>query len=350
MSQIRIGNKCISKDSKTYIVAEIGANHNGDVELAKKTIDAAVKCKVDAVKFQTYTAKELVSDLDRIVSMGPKDNIKTERIEELFERVALKREFHKEVFDYANKAGLDAYSTPFSLSDVDFLNDLNVPCFKIAASDVDYIDLLKKIAMTGKPVMLSLGKCTIGEADLAISTIEETGCCELVIMHCVSQYPSPMDEINLNTIKTLKSQYPEYIIGFSDHSIGSTAAIGAVVLGARVIEKHFTLDKYLEGPDHWFSMDPDSMSVLVKEIRNIELAMGTSRKSIAKCESIGRVNSIRSLVVNKDLKKGSVITKNDLVALRPGTGIKPYDVDKIIGMKLQKDLKANTVLTWDSFK
>lgn len=350
MKNFMIGNRLIGTDQPTYIVAEIGANHNGDVELAKRTIDAAKECGVDAVKFQTYTAKELISDLDRLVTMGPEHNQVTERIEDMFDKVTLKREMHKEVFDYARSLGLEVFSTPFSIDGVDFLNNLDVNCFKVAASDVDYLDLLKKLAETNKPVMLSLGKCTMGEADMAITTLEENGCDKLVIMHCVSQYPSKIEDMNLKIINSLKTLYSEHIIGFSDHSLGITATLGAVVLGARVIEKHFTLDKSLPGPDHWFSMDPSEMKSLVTEVRNIEAAMGSSRKRILECENAGRNNSVRSLVINKDLNAGDVINESDLLALRPGYGIKPYDKEKIIGMKVQKSIKKATVLTWDLFK
>lgn len=350
MKSFMIGNRLIGSDQPTYIVAEIGANHNGDIELAKKTIDAAKECGVDAVKFQTYTAKELISDLDRLVTMGPEGNQFTERIEDMFDKITLKREMHKEVFDYARSVGLEVFSTPFSLDGIDFLQQLDVNCFKVAASDVDYLDLLEKLAKTSKPVMLSLGKCTMGEADMAISTLENNGCDKLVIMHCVSQYPSKIEDMNLNVITSLKTLYNDHIIGFSDHSLGITAALGAVVLGARVIEKHFTLDKSLPGPDHWFSMDPLEMKSLVSEVRNIEAALGSSRKCILECENSGRNNSVRSLVINRDLKAGDIINEEDLLALRPGHGIKPYDKEKIIGMKVQKSIKKLTVLTWDLFK
>ncbi|SQB35750.1 N-acetylneuraminate synthase family protein [Clostridium cochlearium] len=349
-SSFDINGRKIGDNHPTYIVAEIGANHNGDVNLAKRMIEVAVECGVDAVKFQTYTAEELVSDADRVLTWGPKDKQKSETIGKMFNRIALPREAHKEVFEYANRLGIMAFSTPFSIKGVEFLNKLQVPCFKVAASDVDYLDMLKEIGKTKKPVMLSLGKCTLGEADLAVETLIQSGCEKIVIMHCVSQYPSPINEMNLKVIEGLKSIYPEFVIGFSDHSMGITADLGAVALGAKVIEKHFTLDKNMDGPDHWFSMDPKDMKSLVREVRNLEAAMGHPRKRVLKCEEQGRKNSIRSLVVNRDIMKGEVIKKEDLVALRPGYGIKPYDKEKIIGLKINKELKSGTVLTWDHFK
>lgn len=350
LNEFYVQKKKIGHNQPTYIVAEIGANHNGDIKLAKKMIEAASECGVDAVKFQTYTSKELIVDRDRKFTWGPIGKQKTEAVGEMFDRIALNREAHAELFEYANELGLAAFSTPFSVDGVKFLNRLNVPCYKVAASDVNYIDMLKEIGSTNKPVMLSLGKCTLGEGDLAVQTLIDSGCEDIVIMHCVSQYPSPMNEMNLRVIEGLKNIYPEYVIGFSDHSMGITAALGAVALGAKVIEKHFTLDKSLCGPDHWFSMDTTDMLNLVNEVRNLEHAMGHPRKRVLKCEEQGRKNSIRSLVINRDIKEGELIKRDDLVALRPGYGIKPHDINKIIGLKVSKDLKSGTVLTWECFK
>lgn len=347
---INIGNKTISNEDKTFIVAEIGANHNGDIKLAKEMIKAAAECGVDAVKFQTYTSHELLADNDRELSYTSNGKQVKQTIGELFDNVSLNRNYHKELFDYAHNLGLEVFSTPFSLEGAEFLNNLNVPCFKIAASDVNYVDMLEKIAQYKKPVILSLGKCTLGEADQAINLLFDNGCKELIIMHCVAQYPSPIDEMNLNTIKTLKQLYPECIVGFSDHSLGITAAIGAVAFGAKMIEKHFTLNKKLEGPDHWFSMDPTDMKKMVAEIRHLELALGKSRKMILDCEKKERNTSVRSLVLNRRFKKNEIIKTTDLVMLRPGWGISPFDKNKVVGMKVNQDCDKNTVLTWDLLK
>lgn len=345
-----IENKFIANDSPTFIVAEIGANHNGDVELAKRAVDAAAECGVDAVKFQTYTAEELVADVERIVTWGPAGRQVSEPVGEMFNRIALPREKHKEVFDYAKRQGLIAFSTPFSIEGVDFLSHLDVPCYKVASSDVNYHALLIRLAQTGKPIMLSLGKCTLGEADDAISLLWDNKCKDLVIMHCVANYPSQMEDMNLNVIKSLKNMYPHCVLGFSDHSLGITASIGAVAFGARVIEKHFTLDKKMIGPDHWFSMDPSDMQNLVTEIRNLEIAMGHPHKRILKSEQAGRDNSIRSLVLAADVKEGRILKRSDLKAVRPGGGVSPAEIDKVIGLKVMTDLSKNTVLKWDHFK
>ncbi|MDN5078307.1 N-acetylneuraminate synthase family protein [Aliarcobacter butzleri] len=343
---IKIENKIISNDSPTFIIAEVGANHNGDLELAKKSIDAAVECGVDAVKFQTYTTKELLSNEEGIIGYGKEDNITRETLKELFDRISLKRAFHKEIYDYANSKGLICFSTPFSVEGVAFLEELDNPIYKIASSDVNYVDMLEVIGVTKKPVFLSTGKCTLSEMDMAIDLLYKSGTTDLCLLHCIANYPSKMENMNLNVIKTLKQMYPECIIGFSDHSLGITASLGAVCFGAKIIEKHFTIDKNLEGPDHWFSMDPTDMKNLVNGIRDLEIAFGTQKKMLNLCEEPDKYWATRSLHINKDLKAGDIIKREDLDMLRPGYGISPFDKDKVIGIKLAKDMEKGTVLEW----
>lgn len=342
---IKIEDIIISNDSPTFIIAEVGANHNGDLELAKKSIDAAALCGVDAVKFQTYTTEELLSHKEAIVTTG-KNGETTQTLKELFDNVTLKREIHKEIYDYAKSKGLICFSTPFSVEGVAFLEELDNPIYKIASSDVNYVDMLEVIGVTKKPVFLSTGKCTLPEMDMAIELLQKSGTTDLCLLHCIANYPSKMENMNLNVIKTLKQMYPEFIIGFSDHSLGITASLGAVCFGAKIIEKHFTIDKNLDGPDHWFSMDPTDMKNLVTGIRDLEVAFGTQRKFLAQNEVPEKYWATRSLHINKDLKAGDIINKEDLDMLRPGYGISPFDRDKVIGIKLAKDIKKGTVLEW----
>ncbi|PUE67225.1 N-acetylneuraminate synthase family protein [Arcobacter lacus] len=347
---IKIVNKIISNDSPTFIIAEVGANHNGDLELAKKSIDAAVLCGVDAVKFQTYTTEELLSHKDVIVTVGKTGSEVTQTLKDLFDSVTLKRELHKEIFDYAKSKGLICFSTPFSVEVVSFLEELDNPIYKIASSDVNYVDMLEVIGATKKPVFLSTGKCTLSEMDMAIDLLYKSGTTDLCLLHCIANYPSKMENMNLNVIKTLKQMYPESVIGFSDHSLGITASLGAVCFGAKIIEKHFTIDKNLEGPDHWFSMDPTDMKNLVNGIRDLEIAFGTQRKTLNLCEELDKYWATRSLHINRNLKAGDIIKKEYLDMLRPGYGISPFDKDKVIGMKLEKDIQEGTVLEWTHFK
>lgn len=342
---IKIEDRIISNDSPAFIIAEVGANHNGDLKLAKKCIDAAALCGVDAVKFQTYTTEELLSHKEAIVTIGQNGEI-TQTLKELFDNVTLKREIHKEIYDYAKSKGLICFSTPFSVEGVAFLEELDNPIYKIASSDVNYVDMLEVIGATKKPVFLSTGKCTLPEMDMAIELLQKSGTTDLCLLHCVANYPSKMENMNLNVIKTLKQMYPEFIIGFSDHSLGITASLGAVCFGAKIIEKHFTIDKNLDGPDHWFSMDPNDMKNLVIGIRDLEVAFGTQRKILAQNEVPEKYWATRSLHINKDLKAEDIINKEDLDMLRPGYGISPFDRDKVIGIKLAKDIEKGTVLEW----
>ena len=342
---IKIEDRIISNDSPTFIIAEVGANHNGDLKLAKKCIDAAALCGVDAVKFQTYTTEELLSHKEAIVTIGQNGEI-TQTLKELFDNVTLKREIHKEIYDYAKSKGLICFSTPFSVEGVAFLEELDNPIYKIASSDVNYVDMLEVIGATKKPVFLSTGKCTLPEMDMAIELLQKSGTTDLCLLHCIANYPSKMENMNLNVIKTLKQMYPEFIIGFSDHSLGITAALGAICFGAKIIEKHFTINKNLDGPDHWFSMDPNDMKNLVIGIRDLEVAFGTQRKILAQNEVPEKYWATRSLHINKDLKAEDIINKEDLDMLRPGYGISPFDRDKVIGIKLAKDIKKGTVLEW----
>ena len=334
-----------------YIVAEIGANHDGDPETARRCIEAAAACGVDAVKFQTYTASELLSNYRNPITWGPAGATTTEEIGAMFDRIALPRPAHKALFDYAHELGLMAFSTPFSLDGLDFLLDeLDMPCIKIASSDVSYPDLLMRSAQSGRPVMLAVGKSTLAEADTAVSTLLDNGCTQLVLMHCVANYPSRMEEMNLRTITSLATMYPECVIGFSDHSMGITAALGAVALGAKVIEKHFTLDCGRVGPDHWFSMDPETMASLVREVRSLEAAMGNPRKRVLPREDGERRTSIRSLSLARPLKRGDRVALDDLRVVRPGYGISPLDREKVLGLPLAVDLPGDTVLEWKHFK
>ena len=350
MVGFNIANRKIGGEAPAFIIAEIGANHNGDPILARKLVEGAAKAGVDAVKFQTYTAAELVADAGRLVTWGPKGSEKTEPIGEMFDRVTLHREAHNDLLRFAESLGLIAFSTPFSIEGVHFLDKLDVPCFKIAASDVTYLDLLEEAARPGKPVLLSLGKCTLAEADKAIETLINAGCKDLGILHCVAKYPSPMEEMNLRAIPSLASIYPQCVVGFSDHSKGLTASLGAVALGAKIIEKHFTLDKAMNGPDHWFSMDINEMRSLVSEIRALEGAMGQPGKRVVPCEKDEKLTSTRSLVLNQNVKAETIITADHIKVVRPGWGIQPGDKDKVIGLKVQCDLPSNTVLEWKYFK
>ena len=344
-----IGAKAIGDGQPCFIIAEIGANHDGDVDKAIELVEMAARSGADAIKLQTYTASELTVNTDRVVTWGPKGAEKQETIGGLFDRLALPRDQHEVVFKHAQSLGVEAFSTPFSIDGVDFLNGLKVPAYKVASSDVNFRDLLTVTAKSGKPVILSTGKANMSEIARAVEHLNANGLEHLAILHCVAQYPAPIDEMKLHTIPALKGMWPNAIIGFSDHSHGITAALGAIALGAKIIEKHITYDKAAIGPDHWFSSDEAELTELCCEVRRMEAALNGVRTGILECEIEERKVSVRSLVVTRDLPQGHILIDQDLRAARPGTGIDPFHQDMVVGRRLQNAVNKDSVLTWDAF-
>jgi sialic acid synthase SpsE len=344
-----VAGRRVGADAPCFIVAEIGANHDGDPRRAADMVDMAAEAGADAVKFQTYTAAELVADPGRVLSWGRAGRERTETIGGLFDRLALPRDAHAALFERARARGLVAFSTPFSLDGVDFLQGLDVPLYKVASSDVRDRWMLEKLAGTGRPVILSTGKSTLAETARAVDTLRAGGA-PFAVLHCVAQYPAPAEEASLATIPAFAGMFPDAVIGFSDHTLGITAALGAVALGAKIVERHVTHDTEADGPDHWFSSGPDEFAALCREIRCMEAAIGTVRAGILPSEVREREVSVRSLVLARAVKAGQAIVREDLVAKRPGHGIDPYEADSVIGLAPARDLPADTVLTWEALK
>ena len=342
-----IGKRKVGVANPCWIVAEIGANHDGNPERAAELVKTASEAGADAVKFQTYSAEELVSDSDRITSWGPPGKKIHEPVGEMFRRITLPRENHKELFDLANSLGLVAFSTPYTPEAVEFLDSLNVPVFKIASSDVGNAPLLQAVASTSKPIILSAGKATLAEIDLAIETLEHYGSKEIALLHCVSTYPTQPEDCNLNVLKTLQHTYPGFIVGFSDHSQGTLASSIAVALGAKIIEKHITYNREAEGPDHWFSLDPDDLCRLVEHIRQVESMMGSGRKRILPSEAEGRKLARPSIVAATDIPAGTIISREMLKICRPGTGLEPSLLPVVIGRTSRCSIARNQVITWE---
>lgn len=348
---ISIGGRLIGPGLPAFIVAEIGANHNGDRKLALEMVHAAAEAGVDAVKFQLYTSRELLADRHRVISWGPPGREVREPISDMFDRLSLARDAFADLFDAARKLGLIAFATPFSEEGIEFLSQLDVPAFKVASSDVAHLDFLRAMARTGKPILLSVGKSTLGEADRAVQEILRVqGEPNLAVLHCVASYPAPWEELNLRFIQTLALLYPRCVVGFSDHSIGDVGAVGAVALGACIIEKHFTLDRAMEGPDHWFSADPAEMASLVRDVRALEQALGSSGKDVTSTETVERKTSTRSLVLRVPVAAGTALREEHLKVVRPGWGIHPHDKEKVLGLRVTQDLPEDTVLEWKHFR
>lgn len=350
MAEYSVGHFKTSDNLPPLVVAEVGANHDGNIEKALLMLEHIAATGAKLVKFQLYTTEELIADKDRTTRWGPVDNQTEETIGEMFDRISLTREAFKTLFKRARELQLEPFATPFSEDGVDFLLSLDISCFKIASSDVTHIPLLRYIAKSGKPIMLSLGKCTLAEADKAIACLMENNCGPLALLHCVASYPSPMNEMDLRVIPTLRKLYPECVIGFSDHSLGLTAPIAAIALGARIIEKHVTLDRNDKGPDHWFSLDMEDLSQLVINSNSTYEALGHPRIQVLPSEAGGKQRGTRSLIAARNLPAGTVITKSDLKIVRPGTGLAPEHLYDVEGMTLKQDILKNNVIKWEHFK
>lgn len=340
--------KLIKNTSKPYIIAEIGSNHNGDMDLAKKIIDSAVECGCDSVKFQSFDNKSLICREEYEANTVYNDSKKKHfgSLNEMVEKYYLRKEQHYELSEYCNKVGINFCSTPFSYEEVDLLEDVGVSFFKIASMDINNIPLLKYIAKKQKPVMLSTGMASLAEIENAVKTIEAEGNKEIIILHCISIYPPKYKDINLLNIPMLADTFG-YPVGFSDHSIGISIPLASVALGAKVIEKHFTIDKNLPGWDHEISADPAEMKIIVKESANVLTALGVKRRIVSSDEENKKAKFRRSIVISKNISEGDIITENDILFKRPGTQIPPEQYSFVVGRRLNKDKLYDDLLKWE---
>ena len=345
---MKLGNREVKDFTIPYIIAEIGANHNGDMNLAKKMIDSAKQCGCDAVKFQSWTPDSLIAkeeyERNQQYDDSPKKHFGSLR--EMVERYYLRPDQHIELQEYCDKVGITFFSTPFSVEEADFLEELDVPFYKIASMDINNLTLLKHAAKKKKPIIVSTGMATLAEIENAVKTIEHEGNYEIVLLHCIAIYPPAYEDINLNNIPMLRQTFG-YPIGFSDHTIGISIPLASVVLGSCVIEKHFTLDKDMPGWDHEVSANPEEMRIIVEESRNIVKALGTYRRVVGKAEEEKKLKFRRSIVVKSDLRQGHILTLDDLSFKRPETGIRPDEVQYVIGRKLKRDIENDELIHWD---
>jgi N-acetylneuraminate synthase len=356
-------------ESKTFIIAEAGVNHNGSLKIAKRLIDIAVKAGANAVKFQTFKAEKLVSRFAPKAEYQTKLTNENETQFDMIKKLELDEEEHKALFDYCLQKKIEFVSTPFDLDSVDFLaNKLNVSKLKIPSGEITNAPLLLKAAHTGKPVILSTGMSTLGEVEFALGVLA-FGYCKLTdkpstasfkkalasptgqdalnekvsLLHCTTEYPAPFEEVNLKVIDTLKQAFG-LTVGYSDHTEGIAVSIAAVARGASVIEKHFTIDKNLPGPDHKASLEPDELYNMVKSIRQVELALGTSIKLPTPAEGKNAGVARKSLVALREIKKGEVFTESNLGIKRPGTGVSPCYYWDYLGKKANRYYKMDEVI------
>ena len=332
-----------------YIIAELGANHNGDMELARKLILSAKESGAHCVKFQSWSKNTIFSRQKYEENFFLADDYRDRSdvtMEKLVEAYSISEAQLKDMKEYADSLGIDFTSTPFSKAEADFLVDeLKVPFLKVASMDVDNLPFLDYLARKGLPIILSTGLSDLSEIDEAVRTIENAGNKELVLLHCVATYPPRDEDVNLRKMETMRLQYP-YPIGFSDHTIGTEIPLAAVALGACVIEKHFTLDKNMEGWDHKVSSEPGDLAAIVDNSKRVHSSLGSSR-IIHVEDSERRREFRRSIVTSRDVKSGEILTEKDLDFKRPGSGISPAEVRYVIGRTLKRNIECDRVLVWE---
>lgn len=348
--EIKIGSKTVGLNQPTYIIAEIGANFDGSIETAKKLIDAAKACGADCAKFQTFTAEKIVSDegFKRMTLHGVHGSW-GRSVYDVFKDVEFPHEWHKEVADYCNKIGIDFSTSPYDKEAVDLCAELEVPFIKIGSGDITWLSMLEYIARKGKPMMLATGDATFSEIDEAVRTILATGNNQLILMQCITNYPSRLESANIRVIESYQKMY-NILTGYSDHAPGSVVALGAVALGARVIEKHFTLDKTLNGPDHPHSMNPEEFSFMVNSIRELEKSLGTSFKNVVEEESETVYVQRRGLCAKRDIEEGAIIKPEDIDVLRPALGIPPKFEQKIAGKIANRKMIKGEPIFWEDIR
>ncbi|MDA9319337.1 N-acetylneuraminate synthase family protein [Candidatus Thioglobus sp.] len=340
-------NKIVSNFSNPYIIAELGANHNGDMELAKQLIIQAKESGADCVKFQSWTKHSVFSNKkykDNYFIADDYRNRADYSLEEIVDEYSISEDELLDMKKFADEIGIDCTSTPFNKKEADFLVEkLVTPFIKVASMDLNNYPFLSYLAKKNKPMVVSTGLSELYEIDKAIKTIEDEGNNQIIILHCVASYPPQDNEVNLNNIKTLMATYPNYPIGFSDHSLGSIIPLASVSMGVCLIEKHFTLDKEMEGWDHKVSVTKDEMQAITEGSKRIVEAMGSFR--ITANESDEQKQEFRrGIVLSRDMKKGDIINYDDLDYKRPGNGFNPEATDFLIGRKLNKDLKFDHTL------
>ena len=344
---MKIGELVVGAGSAPFVIAEMSGNHNQSLERALEIVDAAAKSGANALKIQTYTADTITINIqEREFFISDADNLwKGSSLYELYEKAYTPWEWHKPIFDRAHQHGMIAFSTPFDDTAVDFLEQLNVPCYKIASFENTHIPLIRRVAATGKPMIISTGMATFAELDETVEAAKSAGCKDLVLLKCTSTYPSTPDDSNILTIPEMRKRYG-CEVGLSDHTMGIGVSVAAIALGATVIEKHFTLQRADGGVDSAFSMEPNEMAQLVIETERAWQAMGKVQDGPTDKEKASLVFR-RSLYVVEDMKAGDIFTATNMRAIRPGYGLAPKFYDGVIGKKVKCDVARGTALSHD---
>ena len=336
-------------NEKVIIIAEAGVNHNGDINIAKRLIDAAAEAGADYVKFQTFKANKVVSKEAKKADYQTKNTKNSDNQYDMLKRLELDEESHHVLIKYCEKKGIKFFSTAFDLDSIDFLHNIGIRLAKIPSGEITNYPYLKKIAQLFPEVILSTGMSNLDEINQAVDILLKFGLQRgnLTVLHCNTEYPTPMLNVNLKAMLTIKEKL-KVSIGYSDHTLGIEVPIAAVAMGAEIIEKHFTLDRNLIGPDHKASLEPNELRDMVNAIRNIEQAISGNGIKVASSSEKKNLHIARkSIHLCRDLKKGDLITENDIIALRPGDGICTFNWEKVLGKKIKSDSKTFTKLTWE---
>ncbi len=342
-----IGKHSVGEGVQTYFIAEIGANFDGNLKKAKEYALEAKRVGADCAKIQTFTAKKIVSR-EAFATMHLKGVHGSWKrpVDEVFKEVEFPHSWHKEFFEYCWSIGITPSTAAYDYGAVDLVDDIGIEFYKIGSGDITWLEMVEYIARKGKPIMLATGASTLAEVDEAVRVIEQTGNKNLVLMQCVTNYPSKFESANINVLDTYRNAFGA-ILGYSDHTPDDVVPLGAVARGAKVIEKHFTFDRTLKGPDHPHSMQPEEFARMIERTRNLEKALGTSKKEVVAEESEMVIVQRRGLTASKDLKNGVVLKLGDIIELRPALGIYPKYKSVVVGKALKKNLKAGEPIRWE---
>ena len=328
---------------RAFIIAEAGVNHNGSIDLAKRLIDKASEAGADAVKFQSFKAEKLVTKSARKAEYQEETTGVEESQFQMIKKLELDYEKHQELMDYCKSKNIIFLSSPFDLESIELLNNLGLEIFKIPSGEITNLPYLRKIGLLKKKVILSTGMSTLGDIEKALEILRESGTEDITILHCNTEYPTPMKDVNLLAMNTIREAF-KVEVGYSDHTLGIEVPIAAVTLGATVIEKHFTLDKNMEGPDHGASLEPNELKEMVISIRNIEMALGDGIKRLTESETKNINMARKSIVAGKAIKKGETFTEENLEIKRPGDGISPMNLDEVIGKVAGRDFEEDELI------
>lgn len=343
---IQINQREIDYNQPCFIIAEAGVNHNGNIEIAKEMIDAAILTGADAIKFQTFKADLMVTPEAEKAEYQKKGKSGGESQYAMIKNLELPQNAFKILSDYAKARGIIFFSSPFDKDSVDLLEQIGVPVYKIPSGELTNLPLITYIAKKGRPIILSTGMATFEEIDEAIETIHAEGVTDIILLYCVTSYPVKMESLDLTVISSLRERY-QLPVGFSDHTTGFIAAIAARTIGACVLEKHFTLDRRMSGPDHRASINPKGLKALITAIRDVESALGKGMKLISDEECDIKILTRKSLVASADIPSGEILTEKMIGIKRPGSGLAPKYLHKIVGRKSNRRIKKNELFNWD---